>query len=34
MPLVLAWIVLWMLLTTVIMAIIYRCDPANRAPPP
>jgi hypothetical protein len=30
MPLVLAWIVLWILLTAAIMAIIYACDPANR----
>jgi hypothetical protein len=33
MPLVLAWIVLWILLTAVIMAIVYRCDPANRNAP-
>lgn len=31
MPLVLAWIVLWILLTAAIMGIIYRFDPANRA---
>jgi Protein of unknown function (DUF3311) len=30
MPLILAWIVLWILLTAVIMGIIYACDPANR----
>jgi xanthosine utilization system XapX-like protein len=30
MPLMLAWIVLWIVLTVAIMAIIYRCDPANR----
>lgn len=30
MPLILAWIVLWILLTAVIMGIIYLCDPANR----
>jgi hypothetical protein len=30
MPLMLAWIVLWVILTAAIMAIIYRCDPANR----
>jgi hypothetical protein len=30
MPLVLAWIVLWIVLTAAIMAIIYCCDPANR----
>ena len=36
MPLVLAWIVLWVLLTAVLMAVIYWCDPANRdaAEPP
>jgi hypothetical protein len=28
-PLVLAWIVLWILLTSAIMAVIYRADPAN-----
>ncbi len=30
MPLVLAWIVLWIVLTALVMTIIYRCDPANR----
>lgn len=30
MPLILAWIVLWILLTALIMGIIYLCDPANR----
>jgi hypothetical protein len=30
MPLILAWIILWVLLTAAIMAIIYHCDPANR----
>jgi len=30
MPLLLAWIVLWIVLTSGIMAIIYACDPANR----
>ena len=30
MPLLLAWIVMWILLTAVIMGIIYACDPANR----
>lgn len=30
-PPLLAWIVLWIFLTAAIMAIIYRCDPANRA---
>ena len=31
-PLLLAWIVLWLLLTPVVMAIVYRLDPANRSP--
>jgi len=30
MPLILAWIVLWIVLTSAIMSIIYYCDPANR----
>ncbi len=30
MPLVLAWIVLWILLTSAIMAVVYAFDPANR----
>ncbi|HWI28746.1 MAG TPA: DUF3311 domain-containing protein [Stellaceae bacterium] len=29
-PLLLAWIVLWLLLTSAIMAVIYFTDPANR----
>lgn len=29
-PLVLAWLVLWILLTAAIMAVIYVCDPANK----
>lgn len=29
-PLILAWVVLWILLTSGIMAIIYACDPSNR----
>ena len=29
-PLVLAWIVLWIAATAVIMGLIYRTDPANR----
>jgi len=29
-PLLLAWLVLWLLLTSAIMALIYRLDPANR----
>ncbi len=33
MPLILAWIVLWIVLTAAIMAIIYVCDPANRDTP-
>jgi len=32
MPLLLAWVVLWILLTAAIMTIIYRYDPANRDP--
>ena len=30
MPFVLAWIVLWVILISVIMAIVYRFDPTNR----
>jgi xanthosine utilization system XapX-like protein len=30
MPFVLAWIVMWVVLSSVIMAIIYRLDPQNR----
>jgi Protein of unknown function (DUF3311) len=33
MPLILAWIVLWIILTAAIMAIIYLIDPANRDVP-
>lgn len=33
MPLLLAWIVLWIFLTAAIMGIIYGCDPANRNAP-
>ena len=29
-PLLLAWIVVWILLTSVIMAVIYASDPANQ----
>ncbi|MBN8909765.1 MAG: DUF3311 domain-containing protein, partial [Rhodospirillales bacterium] len=29
-PLILAWLLLWILLTSAIMAIVYRFDPANR----
>ena len=32
MPLILAWIVMWIVLTAVIMGIISLCDPANRDP--
>ncbi|WP_028224136.1 DUF3311 domain-containing protein [Paraburkholderia ferrariae] len=32
MPLVLAWIVMWVVLTAAIMAIVYRLDPINREP--
>ncbi|WGS53159.1 DUF3311 domain-containing protein [Paraburkholderia sp. D15] len=30
MPFVLGWIVAWVVLTSVIMAIVYRLDPSNR----
>ncbi|WP_395065718.1 DUF3311 domain-containing protein [Paraburkholderia silvatlantica] len=30
MPLVLAWIVMWVVLAAAIMGIVYRLDPANR----
>jgi tellurite resistance protein TehA-like permease len=30
MPFVLAWIVIWIVLSAVIMGIVYRLDPANR----
>ena len=30
MPFILFWIVLWVLLTSVIMAIVYKLDPTNR----
>jgi hypothetical protein len=33
MPLLLAWIVLWVLLTSAVMAVIYVNDPANRGEP-
>ena len=33
-PLVLAWIVLWIVLSSAIMTIIYYCDPANRSEDP
>jgi hypothetical protein len=31
MPLLLAWLVLWILLTSAIMGLIYTLDPANRS---
>jgi formate hydrogenlyase subunit 3/multisubunit Na+/H+ antiporter MnhD subunit len=31
MPLLLAWLVIWVALTSAIMAVIYALDPANRA---
>jgi hypothetical protein len=33
-PFLLAWIVIWILLTSVIMAVIYAADPANRTGEP
>ncbi len=30
MPFILFWIVMWVVLTSVIMAIVYRLDPTNR----
>jgi xanthosine utilization system XapX-like protein len=30
MPLILAWIVMWIVLTSAIMTAVYICDPANR----
>jgi hypothetical protein len=30
MPLLLAWLVMWVVLTSAIMAVIYAFDPANR----
>ena len=29
-PLILVWLVSWVIATSIIMAIVYRCDPANR----
>ena len=29
-PLILVWLVSWVVATSVIMAIVYRCDPVNR----
>lgn len=31
-PVLLAWLLLWLLLTSAIMALIYCLDPANRSP--
>ncbi|PMS16488.1 hypothetical protein C0Z18_23275 [Trinickia dabaoshanensis] len=31
MPLVLAWIVFWVVMSAVIMAVVYKLDPTNRA---
>jgi len=33
-PFLFAWLLLWIILTSVIMLVIYICDPANRAQPP
>ncbi len=33
-PLLFAWLLLWIVLTSVIMLVIYLCDPANRVQPP
>ncbi len=33
-PLLLAWLLLWIVLTSAIIGVIYRCDPANRGPDP
>jgi hypothetical protein len=32
-PLLFAWLLLWIVLTSVIMLVVYRCDPASRAQP-
>ncbi len=32
-PQMLAWLLLWVVLTSAIMAVVYLLDPANRAPP-
>ncbi|BCF90466.1 MULTISPECIES: DUF3311 domain-containing protein [Paraburkholderia] len=34
MPFVLAWIVMWVVLSSIIMGIIYRLDPVNRQASP
>ena len=33
-PMLLAWLLLWIVLTSAIMAVIYVTDPANRVPSP
>jgi len=33
-PLLLAWLLLWVVLTSAIKAVIYATDPANRCPEP
>jgi xanthosine utilization system XapX-like protein len=33
-PLLFAWQLLWIVLASIIMLVIYRCDPANRTQPP
>jgi Protein of unknown function (DUF3311) len=33
-PLLFAWLLFWIILTSVIMLVIYRCDPVNRMAPP
>ena len=32
-PVLFAWLIAWIVLTSIIMAIIYLCDPANRGNP-
>jgi hypothetical protein len=32
-PFLFAWLLLWIVMTSVIMLVIYCCDPANRAQP-
>lgn len=33
-PLLFAWLLLWIVLTSLIMLVIYVCDPTNRSQPP
>lgn len=33
-PMLFAWLLLWIVLTSIIMLIIYLCDPANWGQPP